>query len=397
MSIIKRADIGTVLINPVLVDDVSVTTNIEFVSEAAHTIEILDSTNAGINGGDLYISSGKGAIGDVDTAGADGGDLTLQANKGGDGSAAQVAGASGNVYLITDSAGADGGAGGAVSGYITIDTGSPSGGANAGAVYVGTSNAYAVNISRSGKETVVYGDLVLSANVNLAKEINHNVSIIGSTTPGVVGGSLTVFAADGTPADATNAGADGGSIFINAGAGGDAGADQPAGDGGILNHSGGFGGDGSATQLGGSGGSINLVAGDAGTDGGFGTGNGGSYSIDAGSGTLNGAVSVGTSNADVVFIGRAGKTTLVGGNLGLGVIAPGTDGTNILALTNAATAPSTSTDMVQLYGQDISAGNATLGLTAETAVAVSVATASTHSLTIFINGAKYKLLLALVP
>lgn len=74
--------------------------------------------------------------------------------------------------------------------------------------------------------------------------------------------------------------------------------------------------------------------------------------------------------------------------------ALGTSGVGVLALGNM-TVPSTSpADMVQLFSVDISAGNASLGLRTETAVAIDAALVSTHSLSITINGTVYRMLLA---
>jgi len=72
----------------------------------------------------------------------------------------------------------------------------------------------------------------------------------------------------------------------------------------------------------------------------------------------------------------------------------GATAAGVLALSNGATAPTTSVDLVQLYGVDLSAGNATLGIFTETAVAIDAAIVSTHSLTVKINGTNYRLLLA---
>lgn len=83
------------------------------------------------------------------------------------------------------------------------------------------------------------------------------------------------------------------------------------------------------------------------------------------------------------------------GNLCLGAAAAGSSAANgVLALGNGATAPSNSVDLAQLYSVDLSAGNATLGIATERAVAADIAVASTNSLSIVINGSTYKLLLA---
>ncbi len=85
------------------------------------------------------------------------------------------------------------------------------------------------------------------------------------------------------------------------------------------------------------------------------------------------------------------------GNLAVGGKSSGSNAQRVLALGNDATAPVSSTDVAQLFAKDISAGNATLALVTETAVAADVAIASTNSLTIYINGAKYKIPLVFVP
>ena len=81
-------------------------------------------------------------------------------------------------------------------------------------------------------------------------------------------------------------------------------------------------------------------------------------------------------------------------NLGLGTQTFGTSAAKVLGIFNG-TEPSTSpADMVQLYSVDLSADNATLGLRTETAVAVEALLASTHTLSVRINGTTYKVLLS---
>jgi len=79
----------------------------------------------------------------------------------------------------------------------------------------------------------------------------------------------------------------------------------------------------------------------------------------------------------------------------MGTSAIGTSGAGgVLGLSNSATAPTTAVDITQLYSVDLSAGNATLGIRTETAVAADAAVVSTHSLSIVVNGTTYRLLLA---
>ena len=82
---------------------------------------------------------------------------------------------------------------------------------------------------------------------------------------------------------------------------------------------------------------------------------------------------------------------LVDGNLLVGTPGAGTNANKVLALSNTATAPSDSANLAQLYSVDISAGNATLAIFTETAVATDVSLVSTNSITIFWNGTKYKI------
>jgi len=78
--------------------------------------------------------------------------------------------------------------------------------------------------------------------------------------------------------------------------------------------------------------------------------------------------------------------------LGIGTTTFGTSAVNVLGIANG-TEPSTSpADMVQLYSVDLSAGNATLGIRTETAVATEAVT-SDRTLSVRINGATYKILL----
>jgi hypothetical protein len=121
----------------------------------------------------------------------------------------------------------------------------------------------------------------------------------------------------------------------------------------------------------------------------------GKYGIGPGSGTRDVFLSrSGTNTLRISSDGTTGAADIsITRNILVGTGAVGTSGAGVLVLTNG-TVPSTSpADVVQLFSSDISAGNATLGLRTETAVASDAALASTHSLTIKINGANYKLML----
>lgn len=83
-------------------------------------------------------------------------------------------------------------------------------------------------------------------------------------------------------------------------------------------------------------------------------------------------------------------------NLLLGVTAAGTSGQKVVGVGTGTEPSSSPADMIQLYSVDLSAGNATLGLRTETAVAADVGIVSTDSLTVRINGASYKIPLVAV-
>jgi hypothetical protein len=80
----------------------------------------------------------------------------------------------------------------------------------------------------------------------------------------------------------------------------------------------------------------------------------------------------------------------IGGNLGLGVTAWGTNAAKVLGL-GLGVEPGALADAVQLGCVDLSPGNATLMVRTETAVAVDAGLVSTHSLSVRVNGATYKI------
>jgi len=80
------------------------------------------------------------------------------------------------------------------------------------------------------------------------------------------------------------------------------------------------------------------------------------------------------------------------GNVGIGTTTFGASAAKVLALTNSATAPTSSADLVHLYAEDISAGNAALAIYAETAAIAAAGVASTHKIPVRYNGTTYYLL-----
>jgi hypothetical protein len=81
-------------------------------------------------------------------------------------------------------------------------------------------------------------------------------------------------------------------------------------------------------------------------------------------------------------------------NFTLGSGAAGATALECLVLPNTATAPTASADKAHLYCGDLSAGNATLGIWTETAVAADAARASTHSIKMLVNGTAYRFLIS---
>jgi hypothetical protein len=81
------------------------------------------------------------------------------------------------------------------------------------------------------------------------------------------------------------------------------------------------------------------------------------------------------------------------GNIVVGnVTAAGATAAGVLALGGTATAPTTSVDLVHLYGEDISAGNRALAVYQESAVIVAAGIASTHKIPVKWNGTVYYLM-----
>lgn len=97
------------------------------------------------------------------------------------------------------------------------------------------------------------------------------------------------------------------------------------------------------------------------------------------------------SRKEVLTLKGNGSAIMPNGGLTIGASAPGATAAKTLALSNSATAPSASADLCHLYCADISAGNATLAIYTETDVATDAALTSTHSLTVFVKGSKFKI------
>lgn len=100
----------------------------------------------------------------------------------------------------------------------------------------------------------------------------------------------------------------------------------------------------------------------------------------------------GVNGNDAAYVHFLATYAYVKNNLGVGVTAFGTSAAKVLGIGNG-TVPSTSpADMIQIFSVDASAGNATLGLRTEAAVATE-SVVSDRTLQVVINGTVYKLCL----
>lgn len=87
------------------------------------------------------------------------------------------------------------------------------------------------------------------------------------------------------------------------------------------------------------------------------------------------------------------------GNLGIGVTSFGTGAAGVLALSNAGTAPQGTSppDIVQIFCQDISAGNAVLSIVQESAPSSITVGSATTNIPIRVNGTTYYILAKTAP
>ena len=125
--------------------------------------------------------------------------------------------------------------------------------------------------------------------------------------PGASGDDVGTLGGDG--GDGTTGGGNAGQSFQTGGDGGDSTVSGNGGEGGLAGLAGGKGGAANgASGNGGPGGTVSFLGGDGGPASPSGTdGNGGGVEIDAGSGDVNGQVSIGTGNARE-FISGQGNT-----------------------------------------------------------------------------------------
>jgi hypothetical protein len=167
-----------------------------------------------------------------------------------------------------------------------------------GTMSLGTTNANAVDLGRTGKVTNVLGHLTAAQNLYFTKEVDHVITVVNSDiTSTVRGGHLDIYGADGS---ANTNGYDGGRVLMQAGGGGAA-QDGTDGNGGLISMTGGpsRAQPGSAYVTGGLGTSANSFGGHVHVDGG--------YRGNANINKTNGSVYIGETYAEAVNVGHNTK------------------------------------------------------------------------------------------
>jgi len=165
------------------------------------------------------------------------------------------------------------------------------------------------NILWSTDNARAIGSTTAAAATLYARTINNGtgttLTIQGANgSTGVNGDALRLWAGDAAAASGATPASTAGGLFLSSGDGGAADGATAGTDAGAISISGGRGGDGSAGSAATDGGDVSINGGPAGTD------NGG------GAGTA-GAITIGTSEARAISIGKGGVTTTVAGTANL--------------------------------------------------------------------------------
>lgn len=280
---------GNVTVGDAVTDTIEfvsrVLTDIHFLKEVNHTIDIDDSTTTNTAGGNMTISAANGlGLGQ-------GGEMTLAAGAGG---TSATGGGEGGANMV--SAG-DGGAGngtgaGGEGGVLALQSGIGGIGGAAGAAANG-------------------GAITIDAGAGGAS---------GTTTGNSgVGGAVSIQSgAGGASSVSTEQGGQGGASDLTGGTGGAGLSSSAAGNGGASTVAGGVGGaSAGASGTAGVGGNVSITGGAAGSDAG-GTGAlGGSVSIAAGAGSgavADGNINIGITNTANIAIGAAGAAVFIDGD-----------------------------------------------------------------------------------
>lgn len=250
--------------------------SLTFVKESTHGINVATATETGYSPNDFSITGEKGGPG------------AAPAVTPGDG---------GNVLIEAGSAGnANGSSNNGTGGNLTLRAGTGNGGAD-GDLYVGDANTSIVYLSAASKSISFVGQLI--SDLVFSNSGARNINIAASATVGTVGRALTITSGAGADGNGATAGTNGGLLSLLGGVGGnDAGGGTGVGGG------------------------VTITGGNAGTKAGGLAANGGAITIDSGTGSsgggVNGTISVGTTNASALTIGRSGVMTTVNGTTSLG-------------------------------------------------------------------------------
>ncbi len=291
--------------------------SIKFTGTTNRTITTEDTTDAG------NLTINPGTTSDV---GVRGGQLKLSTGRGGPGNGVSAAGPGGDFVIRGGDAGAAGAAGGSTGGNVYIGGG------------LGTNAVYQHGGILIGGEDVVpiTGETIYADEIRIGHKPQYGTINQGHIRHiGYFADSLSIYPADdytirfaiksGTAHQVdcdpqVNDGGAGTAVDIKAGKGGSATA-SPGAQGGDLSLYGGAGGDGAVALAAGAGADLNLYGGSAGTNNGGGGAAGGHVVIDGGNAS-------GAGNDGQVYVGTDSTRTLAT-NIGHAAA-----GTNILGLNN---------------------------------------------------------------
>lgn len=259
------------------------------------------SATASGQGGTASYRGGTGGAGTATAVGGNGGAATFAGGTGGAGSATTAAGTGGTVTVNAGAPGAAGGGTGAAGSGVTIVASSAVGtGNNAGGV-VAISGGNASGNRVGGGVTIAAGTGGPTAGSGGTVVAQGGNGAAGTGVVAAGSGGLAELFGGGAGVAGAAGGGPGGTAWVAGGAG--TGTQQ----GGNVQVNGGTGGSGgglggAVAILGGTGGAAGLAGGAVSVDGGT-----------PGAGGLGGALTLGTSQAASVTIGRSGITTTING------------------------------------------------------------------------------------
>ncbi len=259
------------------------------------------SAAASGTGGVAAYRGGTGGAGTATAAGGSGGGATLASGTGGAGSATTAAGVGGTTSINAGVPGAANGGVGAAGSAVNITASSAVGSGNNAGGTIGISGGASSGNRTGGTVSLIAGTGGPTSGAGGVFVAQGGTGAAGTGVLAAGGGGLgELFGGNAGVAGAAG-GAPGGAAWV---AGGTGSGTQPGGNAQINGGTGGSGGGGGGNVVvfGGSGGAAGLAGGAVSVDGG-----------NPGAGGLGGTVSIGTSAASSVTIGRSGITTTING------------------------------------------------------------------------------------